>query len=135
MNRTVLTLLLALSPLALHAQSPAPTDPSLENARPATATPATDAGIAPGTEGATERGTATEAVAEAATSTETEAEPVADAAHDRRCLRDTGTRIQRRDRAGCNHAIGESYTGEELRRTGATTTAEALRLLSPRFGG
>ena len=76
---------------------------------------------------------AAEGNAEARAESEDRAE--SEATHDRHCLRDTGTRIQRRDRAGCNHAIGESYTGEELRRTGATTTAEALRLLSPRFGG
>lgn len=53
----------------------------------------------------------------------------------RHCLRETGTRIKRRDSKGCTNAIGESYSGEELRQTGGRDTAEALRLLSPRVGG
>ena len=43
--------------------------------------------------------------------------------------------MKRRDSKGCTNAIGESYSGEELRQTGGRDTAEALRLLSPRVGG
>ncbi|HEX4854518.1 hypothetical protein [Arenimonas sp.] len=122
MNRAVLTLLIALSPLAVLAQSPAAPTPAPEApvATPATGTDAGD-----------------EATPPAAPAADARAEDLADAeaTHDRHCLRDTGTRIKRRDRRGCTPGIGESYTGEELRQTGATNTAEALRLLSPRVGG
>lgn len=53
----------------------------------------------------------------------------------RHCLRETGTRIKRRDRQGCTHAIGESYSADELHHSGGRDLAESLRLLSPRFGG
>lgn len=53
----------------------------------------------------------------------------------RHCLRETGTRIKRRDRQGCTHAIGESYSADELQQSGGRDLAESLRLLSPRVGG
>lgn len=107
MKRIALSLLIALSAFAVQAQSPAePVE-----------------GVVAGAEA--------EAEAEAAV----EAEALAKRSHDRRCLRDTGTRLKHRDRHGCNGQVGESYTGEELRNTGASSTADALRTLSPRVGG
>jgi hypothetical protein len=50
-------------------------------------------------------------------------------AEDSTCLKDTGTRIP----AGSSEcsAIGRSYSSDEMRRTGATTTGGALQLLDP----
>jgi hypothetical protein len=45
---------------------------------------------------------------------------------DRTCLTATGSRIS----APCS-AIGRAYSGEDIQRTGATSAAEALRLLDP----
>lgn len=51
---------------------------------------------------------------------------------DRICLRETGTRIQRRDRKDqCVNANGRSYTREDLDRTGDVNLADALRRLDP----
>jgi hypothetical protein len=47
---------------------------------------------------------------------------------DRRCLRDTGTKIK--DRAGC--VEGRVYTAEELETTGAATVGDALKKLPSR---
>ena len=47
------------------------------------------------------------------------------------CLSTTGTRIPLREHECA--AFGRSYTGEEIRNTGATTVDEALRLLDPSF--
>lgn len=107
MNRTVLTLLLALSAFAVQADAPEAPAP----------VPAATSAEASETDAANET------------------EVVAKPAHERSCLRDTGTRLKRRDRHGCTSAIGESYSNEDLRSTGGTTTAESLRLLSPRIGG
>lgn len=51
---------------------------------------------------------------------------------DPRCVRDTGTRLANRDDKGCTGAPGDSYSREDIERTGATNTADALRKLSPR---
>jgi hypothetical protein len=116
MHRTALTLLLALSAFAVQAGvSDAPQAPAQ----------------APAEAGPTAPAAGTETVAAADAKTEVVAKP----AHERSCLRDTGTRLKRRDRHGCTSAIGESYTRDDLRSTGGTTTAEALRQLSPRIGG
>jgi hypothetical protein len=109
MKRTALSLLIALSAFAVQAQAPA--DP-----------------VAPAD-------TAEAVPAAADADTQDAPEAVADKTHERNCIRETGSRIKRRDRDGCNGQPGESYTGEELRRTGASNPAEALRLLSPRVGG
>ena len=45
------------------------------------------------------------------------------------CLAATGTRIAVRERECA--AFGRTYTGEEIRNTGASTVDEALRLLDP----
>lgn len=128
MKRIATSLLLALSVAVVQAQSPAtPVTPEAPVARAAPAAPVAAAEDAP--------------PAEPAPPTTDAPEETVVMAHERppetprHCLRDTGTRIKRRDRDGCTNGIGESYSGEELRRTGARDTAEALRLLSPRFGG
>jgi hypothetical protein len=45
------------------------------------------------------------------------------------CLNHTGSRIP--DSAGGCSAIGRSYSGEDMQRTGAVTADESLRLLDP----
>lgn len=49
------------------------------------------------------------------------------------CLKDTGSHIPRRadDPKDCVAAPGQSYSQQDLERTGSTDTAEALRKLSP----
>ncbi len=49
----------------------------------------------------------------------------------RGCVRDTGTRTPSRDEDGCNGLPGESYDKEQIDRTGAVDTADAIRRLSP----
>ncbi|WP_043113481.1 hypothetical protein [Solimonas soli] len=46
------------------------------------------------------------------------------------CLQETGSRI-RRGKDDCVPAPGQSFSQEDLRRTGAAGTAAALRQLSP----
>ncbi|GAA3920909.1 hypothetical protein [Luteimonas lutimaris] len=62
------------------------------------------------------------------------------AAGDRNCLRQTGSLItaqanRKADRAGksgkCVNAFGRAYDRDDIERTGATNTAEALRMLDP----
>lgn len=119
MKRLALSLLLTLSAFAVQAQSPAaPAADPAASAPADTAVPARDG--------------ATPADADTASA---DALAAADKASERNCVRETGSRIKRRDRDGCNGQPGESYTGDELRRTGASNPAEALRLLSPRVGG
>lgn len=50
---------------------------------------------------------------------------------DKRCVRETGTRTPKRDKDGCNGRPGESYDREQIDRTGAVDTADAIRKLSP----
>lgn len=59
-------------------------------------------------------------------------DPQAAAPRDTGCIRETGTRIDKRDKNGCTGAPGQSYSREDIDRTGATDTAEAIRKLSPR---
>ncbi len=113
MKRTALSLLLALSAFAVQAQAPDAPVAAVE------ANPPVDA---------------TEPVAEAAEETVVIAE-AAKESPSRHCMREPHTRFKRRDRDGCTNAVGESYSGDELRSTGGRDTAEALRLLSPRIGG
>ena len=47
------------------------------------------------------------------------------------CVRDTGTRLRKRDRNGCTGAPGHAYTRDEIDRTGATDVGGAIRKLSP----
>ena len=55
----------------------------------------------------------------------------ATAARDTGCIRETGTRLRKRDRNGCTGAPGQSYSRQEIGRTGAIDTGDALRRLSP----
>ena len=48
---------------------------------------------------------------------------------DSACIKDTGSRIPA-DHAQCT-AVGHSFSGDDIERTGATTAGGALRLLDP----
>lgn len=48
-----------------------------------------------------------------------------------RCLKETGSRIKPSEDQPCINAAGTAYTRKDIERTGAITTAEALRKLSP----
>lgn len=52
-------------------------------------------------------------------------------ARDTGCVRDTGTRLRKRDRNGCTGAPGHSYSRGDIDGTGATDVGEAIRKLSP----
>lgn len=54
-----------------------------------------------------------------------------DADEDRRCLTETGSRIRDEDGRRCDAQAGDAYDRDDIDRTGAGTTAEALRKLSP----
>ncbi len=58
-----------------------------------------------------------------------------EAAADSRCLRETGTRIKRRDGDGCLAAPGRSYSRDEIQRTGALNLGDALQKLEPSVRG
>ncbi len=47
------------------------------------------------------------------------------------CVRDSGTLLRKRDKKGCTGAPGQSYSREQIDRTGAIDTGDALRKLSP----
>ncbi|OOG59173.1 hypothetical protein B0E47_03830 [Rhodanobacter sp. B05] len=49
---------------------------------------------------------------------------------DRNCLRHTGSLIPPK-KGECMPAVGRSYSGDELRRTGAPNNARALQMLDP----
>ena len=51
--------------------------------------------------------------------------------NDSHCLRETGTRIIRKDKNACVNAAGKSYSNDDIRRTGATDVGDALQLLDP----
>ena len=57
------------------------------------------------------------------------------ATRDTGCIRETGTRLRKRDRNGCTGAPGQSYSRDEIDRTGATDTGDAIRRLSPSVSG
>lgn len=71
-------------------------------------------------------------IAAAAATPVQNAKPVVEARRD--CIRDTGTRIVRRDKDGCNGLAGRSYSQEDLRSTGDTNIADALQRLDPAIG-
>ncbi len=50
---------------------------------------------------------------------------------DKRCIRETGTRLKSRDANGCTGAPGQSYSREDLERSGGTSTADMLERLDP----
>lgn len=60
-----------------------------------------------------------------------QAEPAQTSAAEPDCLRDTGSHIRRTEDDPCVSAPGSVYSREDIDRTGAITTAEALRRLSP----
>lgn len=47
------------------------------------------------------------------------------------CVSETGTRIKRKDKKGCNGLAGRSYDNDDISRTGATDIGDALRMLDP----
>jgi hypothetical protein len=49
---------------------------------------------------------------------------------DRNCLRHTGSLIPAK-KGECMPVVGRSYSGDELRRTGAQNNARALQMLDP----
>lgn len=51
---------------------------------------------------------------------------------DNGCVRETGTKLKRRDRNGCTGSPGQSYSRADIDATGAIDTADAVRKLSPR---
>ena len=102
MKRLALTVLLGLSAFAVQAQSPAPAEAS-EPA--ATAEPAEPANLA--------------------------ADETAKPRPDNGCVRETGTRLKRRDGNGCVGVPGQSYSRADIEATGAIDTADAVRKLSP----
>ncbi|HLU13810.1 MAG TPA: hypothetical protein VKZ64_07645 [Arenimonas sp.] len=59
-----------------------------------------------------------------------EGEPAAKADEDSRCLTQTGTRLRHRDSKGCVSAPGQAFTREDIDRTGAVDTADAVRRLT-----
>ena len=120
MKTALFVLLAGLAAASAHAQSSEPATPPAAPAEPASATAATPV---PATEP-----TPAEPDAPA---TVISGDRVADAAGDkRRCIRDTGTRLRKRDAHGCTGAPGESYDREAIDRTGAVDTADALRKLT-----
>lgn len=107
-----LSLVLALAAFAAQAQTPA-AEPAVSPAEP---------------EVIEVRGPADEAVAAADETTRA-------APRDAHCLRETGTRIKRRDKNGCISAFGRAYTRDELERTGHNDLGSALSTLDPAVGG
>lgn len=51
---------------------------------------------------------------------------------DNGCVRETGTKLKRRDANGCVGVPGQSYSRADIDATGAIDTADAVRKLSPR---
>ena len=49
---------------------------------------------------------------------------------DSSCIRETGTKLKRRDANGCTGAAGHAYSRAQIDRTGATDTAGAVRKLN-----
>lgn len=104
MNRFAIAVVLGFAALSVQAQSePAPA--------PAPATAAAGTGSA---DTIVVRGDAS-------------ARPVPDAG----CIRESGTLLRKRDKKGCTGAPGQSYSREQIDRTGAIDTGEAIRRLSP----
>lgn len=105
----IVAALFAWLPLAAFAETPPQASAAALDAAP-TATAAEPAAVAP-------------------------TKPVKPSVADRRCLRETGSRISARRSArrdgGCLPVNGRSYSQEELQRTGAVDIADALRRLDP----
>lgn len=134
MKSLVLPLLLAVAPTLALACGPAVWPPPSEDAslpvvpEPVSVTdPSADAVAAVAPTPATGPMPAIEPAA----TDETVAISAADAEPDRRCVRETGTRIPARDDDGCTALPGDSYDRDDIDRTGAIDTADAIRKLSP----
>lgn len=112
MKRIALSLVLAVAAFAAQAQTPA-AEPATPPAEP---------------EVIEVRGPADDTVA--TTDEATRAAP-----RDAHCLRETGTRIKRRDKNGCISAFGRAYTRDDLERTGHNDLGSALSTLDPAVGG
>lgn len=52
-------------------------------------------------------------------------------APDAGCIRESGTLLRKRDKKGCTGAPGQSYGRDQIDRTGAIDTGDAIRKLSP----
>lgn len=102
MNRLVLVLMLGLSPLAIQAQT-------------------------------SETATTPPAEQETTVITADPASPVQTAVADKNthCVRATGSRVNKTDAKGCNGEPGRSYDREDIDKSGAVDTADALRRLDP----
>lgn len=74
---------------------------------------------------------ATNAAEPAATEAASAPTEPAPAATDPNCLQETGSRIKRDANQPCIGAAGQVITREQLDRSGAVTTADAMRRLSP----
>lgn len=72
----------------------------------------------------------TKAPATAKTTAKSATKRAVPAVASRTCIRDTGTHIKR-SKGECVPVAGSSYSQKDLQRTGAATTAEALRMLDP----
>lgn len=59
------------------------------------------------------------------------AKPDAARKDERHCLRETGSRIKRKDQNACLPLAGRSYSRDDLDSTGAVTAGEALSRLDP----
>ena len=59
-------------------------------------------------------------------------DPAATQPREKGCVRESGTVLDKRDKDGCTGAPGQSYSREDIDRTGAVDTGDAIRKLSPR---
>jgi hypothetical protein len=73
---------------------------------------------------------ATQAAASHAVTKSTPTAPAVPKPGDRQCLRDTGSLIPSK-KGECLPVAGRSYSGDEMRRTGAQNNARALQMLDP----
>lgn len=113
MKRLAPILLLGLSAFAVQAQTPTPAEP---------AQPAAQAAVAGEAQATTPAVAAGEPVAASPEATKPMLDPG--------CVRESGTRIKKRDKKGCTGAPGTSYSRADIDRTGAVDTADAIRKLS-----
>ncbi|KAA2285800.1 hypothetical protein [Arenimonas fontis] len=105
MRTSLLALLLAASGFAVHADDAMPAD-------------------------ASSQAQAEEAVPVQAGQADQAAAKAGENRHD--CLTQTGSRLKRRDRDGCISAPGQVITREDIDRSGAVDTADAVRRLTTR---
>lgn len=126
MKRLAPMLLLVFSAFAVQAQSPAPAEPAQPAAQ---AEIAGEAQVAATSSAAGEAQAATPAAVAGDASVATPGE-AAKPGLDPGCVRESGTRLKKRDKKGCTGAPGTSYSRADIDRTGAVDTADAVRKLS-----